>query len=973
MRGAASVRRGRPLAVGAVAALAATALVVAVLLTARQQAAAQSARTVQAAQNMLGEADAVRDRDPVGALQLGAAALRLTGDPRAEADLVQSLTTPFLAELPGHAAAITAIAWSPDGRRVATADAAGRVIVDEQLDDDRFRPVGEPLVLPGPVERATFTADGRLAVLSGGRLQLVAPEQAPRTLLGPLPGATDLLAAEPTGGLLAVVDTRLLRWTAAGDPSVATLAGAGTVTAAALSRDGRQLVTISAEAGAVLWDVTGPPRRLAAVAPPATEGALPVLDPGPSRLLIGAPDGTVAQWDIAQPRAPKPLPPAGPVVERTLAALVLAPDGTAQAAAASDGSITLTRDAATERLAAPGAAPAVLAFSPDGTRLLSGAPDGGLVVWDTGPDRGAVPGNAVDGHRGPLLSMAVPSSPHGPLVTGGDDGVLLWDVLGAGRLQRQAGRIDARGAVPAVALGDSDRTLAVGTSTGWVALWDLDDPGGPRLRREIALPGGTVDDLEFFPDGKTVAAAVAGVGVRLVDVGSGAVTALPGSPLPRALAVTPDGRRLVVADPPDGLVVWDVTDRGRPVVASSGPDGHDAAGVAAMALGGGGRLLVTAGRDGTLVLGAFDDPDRVRQIGEIRTGARDAAAGLLTVAVSVDGRTLAGAAEDGLIRLWDIADPSRPRPIGGPLQLGGPVHAVGLIADGLTLVAGGQAPRSRPGTCDPCWICAAPRSRRPAAGPAARWPRRPGPGWLPTCPTATPAPPETSGQDQLREERCAQYRFAGSASSASSPDAAASSAAGSSAARLLASCSGSTAPDSTIDTHGWASAAATASWSTGTPQRCAITAARSAAGPSWPPGASRPFATASFTITVAPASAASASAGPAEGSRRFQVAWKEVNSGTPETVTASARRTVAAWAGPEVETPTRMPRSRNPAIARCSGPSSSTPVSSVAECTWYTASREPSRASDWADCSANAAAEWSLTSWVGASIRQSPT
>ena len=62
--------------------------------------------------------------------------------------------------------------------------------------------------------------------------------------------------------------------------------------------------------------------------------------------------------------------------------------------------------------------------------------------------------------------------------------------------------------------------------------------------------------------------------------------------------------------------------------------------------------------------------------------------------------------------------------------------------------------------------------------------------------------------------------------------------------------------------------------------------------------------------------------------------WNEVNSGSPSTVTASARRTASACRGPDVDTPTRTPRSRSPASARCTAASSSTPLSSVAECTW---------------------------------------
>lgn len=237
-------------------------------------------------------------------------------------------------------------------------------------------------------------------------------------------------------------------------------------------------------------------------------------------------------------------------------------------------------------------------------------------------------------HNGALLTMAVPSTKNGPLATGGNDGVLLWDV----------------------------------------SIWDLTGPSGPRQRREITVSGSNVFDLEFFPDGRTLVAAGEDVGVQLIDVATGTVTALPNPGRPRAVVVTPDARRLIVSDTfTNTFVLWDVTDRQRPRVAAHIANGHDTAMVEAMALttNGATTLLVSAGREGKLVLSAFDDLDHAQELGEIQTARRvqtkaDSAA-LLALTISRDGRTLAAAGEDGPIGLWDIADPSRPRQIGAPL------------------------------------------------------------------------------------------------------------------------------------------------------------------------------------------------------------------------------------------------------------------------------------------------------------------
>ncbi len=74
-----------------------------------------------------------------------------------------------------------------------------------------------------------------------------------------------------------------------------------------------------------------------------------------------------------------------------------------------------------------------------------------------------------------------------------------------------------------------------------------------------------------------------------------------------------------------------------------------------------------------------------------------------------------------------------------------------------------------------------------------------------------------------------------------------------------------------------------------------------------PGEARRPLASASFTMTVQPASFASASAGAAETSSRFQVACTAEKSGEPSISMERARRRVADCAGPLRLSPTGTP------------------------------------------------------------------
>src|SRR5215216_7554858 len=100
---------------------------------------------------------------------------------------------------------------------------------------------------------------------------------------------------------------------------------------------------------------------------------------------------------------------------------------------------------------------------------------------------------------------------------------------------------------------------------------------------------------------------------------------------------------------------------------------------------------------------------------------------------------------------------------------------------------------------------------------------------------------------------------------------------------LDCSWAGVTAPDRTTSAQGLARAAARATASTPTSWLLAMRSRVWVAG-SRPWGVRRPLATASLMITPQPDWLASARAGAADGSRRFQVAWTQAKGALPAVV-----------------------------------------------------------------------------------------
>jgi WD40 repeat protein len=536
-----------------------------------------------------------------------------------------------------HTHGVNCVAFSPNGRRLASASDDGTIKLWDISSAQCLYTLqgGGGLVLS-----VAFSSDGTLLACANrsGTIKLwdIASAQIFRTLQGH-EGSVESVAFSPDGTRLASAsqDMTIVLWDVASERCLQTLRGhEDSVRSVAFSPDGTRIASAGRDRMIKLWDVSSA-QCLNTLRGHRSGVSSVAFSPDGRRLGSASTDRTIKLWDIGSAQCLHTLEDHGYFVT----SVMFSPDGSKLVSSSDDKTLKLWDVASAlclDTFEGHDGSVQTAAFSPDGTQLASASLDGSVRLWDVESMQCL---HILQGHHAWVESVAL--SPDGMLLASSnrDHTVKLWSIASSQCVGVLQGH---QSPVLSVAFSPDGKKLASGSSDNTIKLWDI---VSANCLCTLEVKNVWVTSVAFSPFGKRLASAGDDGTVKLWDIASArCLHSFQGHKnWVRSVAFSPDGTRLASAGDDGTVKLWDIAS----ARCSHTLKGHD-----------GWVWRATFSPDGTqLASASFDDTLKLWDVASAQClqTFEGHKSWVRSVAFSPDGTQLASAGGDLTVRLWDIA------------------------------------------------------------------------------------------------------------------------------------------------------------------------------------------------------------------------------------------------------------------------------------------------------------------------------